>query len=66
MLGEQIQRLRLQQGLYLAQLAEWVGVDEMTIINWEKDRTMPQGGGWCGWRRRSEWIVIRDGVRCIP
>jgi len=33
----------LEQGLYQAQLAKRIGVDEMTIVNWEKDRTVPQG-----------------------
>jgi transcriptional regulator with XRE-family HTH domain len=32
----------LEHGLYQAQLATRVGVDEMTIVNWEKDRTVPQ------------------------
>ena len=42
-LGERIRRFRLEQGLYQAQLAKRIGVDEMTIVNWEKDRTVPQG-----------------------
>jgi transcriptional regulator with XRE-family HTH domain len=33
----------LEQGLYQAQLAKHICVDEMTIVNWEKDRTVPQG-----------------------
>jgi len=42
-LGERIRRFRLEQGLYQAQLAAIAGVDEMTIVNWEKDRTIPRG-----------------------
>ena len=33
----------MEQGLYQRQLAQRVGVDEMTIVNWEKDRTVPNG-----------------------
>jgi len=50
-LGERIRRFRLEHGLYQAQLAERIGVDEMTIVNWEKDRTAP-------WDQRF-------GIRCI-
>ena len=42
-LGERIRRFRLEQGLYQVQLAKRIGVDEMTIVNWEKDRTAPRG-----------------------
>jgi DNA-binding XRE family transcriptional regulator len=42
-LGERIRRFRLEQGLYQVQLAELARVDEMTIVNWEKGRTVPQG-----------------------
>ena len=42
-LGERIRRFRLEQGLYQAQLATLAGVDEMTIVNWERDRTIPRG-----------------------
>ncbi len=42
-LGERLRRLRSEQGLYQAQLATRAGVDEMTIVNWEKDRTVPRG-----------------------
>jgi transcriptional regulator with XRE-family HTH domain len=33
----------MEQGLYQTQLAGFAGVDEMTIVNWEKDRTVPKG-----------------------
>jgi len=33
----------LEKGLFQKQLAKLIGVDEMTIINWEKDRTKPKG-----------------------
>ncbi len=38
-----IRRFRLVQGLFQARLAHLAGVDEMTIVNWEKDRTVPRG-----------------------
>ena len=41
--GERIRRFRMEQGLYQTKLAELAGVDEMTIVNWEKDRTVPRG-----------------------
>ena len=42
-LGERVRRFRLEQGLYQVQLAELARVDEMTIVNWEKGRTVPRG-----------------------
>ena len=42
-MGERIRRFRMEQGLYQVQLAELARVDEMTIVNWEKGRTVPQG-----------------------
>jgi DNA-binding XRE family transcriptional regulator len=42
-LGERIRRFRLEKGLYQTQLGELAGVDEMTIVSWEKDRTVPRG-----------------------
>ena len=41
-LGERIRRSRLELGLYQAQLARRAGLDEMTLVNWEKDRTVPR------------------------
>ncbi|MBU0477474.1 hypothetical protein KKC91_02770 [bacterium] len=32
----------MDKGLYAKELAKLVGVDEDTVINWEKDRNMPQ------------------------
>jgi len=32
----------LEKGLFQRQLAKLIGVDEMTIVNWEKDRTKPK------------------------
>jgi len=31
----------LEQGLFQRDLANSIGVDEMTIVNWEKGRTRP-------------------------
>lgn len=42
-LGERIRRFRLEQGIYQTQLAKRIGVGEMTIVNREKDRTIPWG-----------------------
>jgi repressor LexA len=40
-LGERIKKWRLEQGLFQRDLAKMVGVDEMTIVNWEKEKTKP-------------------------
>jgi DNA-binding transcriptional regulator YiaG len=40
-LGECIKKCRLDHGLFLVDLAKRIGVDEMTIVNWEKGRTKP-------------------------
>jgi DNA-binding XRE family transcriptional regulator len=40
-LGERIKKWRLEQGLFQVDLARMIGVNEMTIINWEKGRTNP-------------------------
>ncbi len=40
-LGERIKKWRLEQGLFQRDLAKLVGVDEMTIVNWEKGRIKP-------------------------
>ena len=42
-IGDVIRKLRIEQGLYQKELAEGIGVDEMTIVNWEKSRTRPGG-----------------------
>jgi len=40
-LGERIKKWRLGKGLFKRNLAKLIGVDEMTIFNWEKGRTKP-------------------------
>jgi DNA-binding XRE family transcriptional regulator len=40
-LGERIKKWRLEQGLFQVDLAKRIGVDEMTIVNWEKEKTKP-------------------------
>jgi DNA-binding XRE family transcriptional regulator len=40
-LGERIKKWRLEQGLFQRDLAKLIGVDEMTIVNWEKGKTKP-------------------------
>lgn len=38
-LGEAIRKARIDRGLMIRELAELVGADEMTVVNWElKDR----------------------------
>jgi DNA-binding XRE family transcriptional regulator len=45
-LGERIRKWRLEQGLFQRDLAKIIGVDEMTIVNWEKGRTKPTKKNW--------------------
>lgn len=40
-LGEHLRKRRLDLTLYQKQVAKRLGVDEMTIVNWEKGRTQP-------------------------
>ncbi len=40
-LGEHIKKCRLERGLFRRDLAKRIGVNEMTIVNWEKGRTKP-------------------------
>jgi DNA-binding XRE family transcriptional regulator len=40
-LGDVIRKLRIEQGLLQKELAADIGVDQMTIVNWEKSRTRP-------------------------
>ena len=40
-LGEPVKKWRLEQGLFQRDLARLIGVDEMTIVNWEKGKTKP-------------------------
>jgi DNA-binding transcriptional regulator YiaG len=42
-LGERIKRLRRERGLHQTELARLAGVDEMTLVRWEKDRSVPKG-----------------------
>jgi DNA-binding XRE family transcriptional regulator len=48
-LGERIKKWRLEQGLFQKDLAKIIGVDEMTIVNWEKGKTMPD-------KKNLEWL----------
>ena len=40
-IGDHIKKRRLELGLYQRQVAEVIGIDESTITNWEKNRTIP-------------------------
>jgi DNA-binding XRE family transcriptional regulator len=39
--GDRFKKWRLEQGLFQSDLAKMIGVDEMTIVNWEKEKTKP-------------------------
>lgn len=41
-LGDHIKKKRLDLGLWQKQVAEQIGVDETTLYNWEKQRTVPK------------------------
>lgn len=38
---ERIRKWRLERGLFQRDLAKIIGVDEMTIVNWEKEGIKP-------------------------
>ena len=40
-LAERIKKWRLEHGLFQKDLAKMIGVNEMTIVNWEKGRALP-------------------------
>ena len=40
-IGDVVKKLRTERGLFQKELAKGIGVDEMTIVNWEKSRTTP-------------------------
>jgi DNA-binding XRE family transcriptional regulator len=41
-LGERIKKWRLEQGLIQRDMAKMIGVDEMSIVNWETGKTEPR------------------------
>jgi len=40
-LGQRIRKARLERELFQVDLARKLGVNEMSVVNWEKDRTIP-------------------------
>jgi DNA-binding XRE family transcriptional regulator len=40
-LGERIKKWRLERGLFQVDLAKMMGVNEMTMVNWEREGTKP-------------------------
>ncbi|MBI5762140.1 MAG: helix-turn-helix transcriptional regulator [Planctomycetes bacterium] len=40
--GERLKKWRLDRGLRQADVAKQLGVDPMTIVNWERGRTKPR------------------------
>ena len=41
-MGDHLRKRRLDLGLLQREVAEQIGVDAMTICNWEKQRTVPE------------------------
>ena len=41
-MGDHLRKRRLDLGLLQREIAEQIGVDAMTICNWEKQRTVPE------------------------
>ncbi|MGH7773938.1 MAG: helix-turn-helix domain-containing protein [Candidatus Binatia bacterium] len=41
-LGDHIRKRRLDLGLLQKEVAERIGVDEGTLFNWERNKTLPQ------------------------
>ena len=39
--GDHLRKHRLDQGLLQKEVAERLGVDEMTVFNWERNRNQP-------------------------
>jgi transcriptional regulator with XRE-family HTH domain len=39
--GEKLKTFRLSKGLYQKELGEVLGTDQYSVINWEKDITLP-------------------------
>ena len=42
-LGDYIRKYRMDKGISQVELAETLGVNDMTIVNWEKWKTKPAG-----------------------
>lgn len=42
-LGERIKSLRCERGLTQKEIAQFASVGEMTLVRWQKDRTVPKG-----------------------
>jgi len=61
-IGNKIKRFRLFKGLKQVDLGKILGVDEMTIVNWEKERTKPQGANV---RRIQDLIQSQDTTNCL-
>jgi DNA-binding transcriptional regulator YiaG len=40
-LGEIIRKWRVEQGIFQKDFARMLGVDEMTVVNWETEKRVP-------------------------
>ncbi|TMB57472.1 MAG: helix-turn-helix domain-containing protein [Deltaproteobacteria bacterium] len=58
-LGEHLRRRRRLLGLFQREVATWIGVDALTVLNWERGKVVPQVHhlprihgflGYCLWR----------------
>jgi DNA-binding transcriptional regulator YiaG len=47
-LGDAIRKRRLDLGLLQVDVAEIIGCNQMTVLNWEKGHTSPQGNKMAG------------------
>ena len=52
-LGDKIRKHRLENGLKQVELAKKLGVNEMTIVNWELGRTVPNCQRLKAWLSRT-------------
>ena len=48
----------MDEGMQIKELAQNVGVDEMTIFNWENDRTKPLPENQRTLRQKLKWSSI--------
>ena len=42
-MGQFLKKLRLEKGLSQKELAEKIGVNEMSVVGWEKNLRLPKG-----------------------
>jgi len=57
--GQQLRKARMDAGLQINEFAKATDVNEMTIINWEKDRTKPLPENQQKLRQKLNWLIYR-------